>query len=97
MDLKEVIIRPVITEKSMADTARGFYTFRVNKKATKLQIKEAIQKLFKVKVVFLRTMIMKGKTKLAGRLRKRIETSAFKKAIVKLDKNQKIEIFETTK
>lgn len=97
MDLSKIIIKPVITEKSMAATANGGYTFIVDKKASKPQIKKAIEDLFKVKIVSIKTMTVKGKTKIAGRSRRKIKTSDFKKTVVFLKKDQKIEIFETGK
>jgi large subunit ribosomal protein L23 len=93
MDISQVIIKPVVTEKSMTAKESGCYTFVVNKKANKPQIKKAIEDCFKVNVVSLETVIMKGKTRSTGRLRKKIKTSDFKKAMVKLRKDKKIEIF----
>lgn len=92
MDARDIIKRPVITEKSMADTAENKYTFMVDLKANKTQIKEAVEKLFKVEVDKVNTMIVPGKWKRMG---KSIgKTSEQKKAIVKLKEGHKIEIFE---
>ena len=60
---EEIIIRPVITEKSNDELQAGKYTFEVNKKATKVQIAQAVEKLFEVKVLNVNTMTVKGKTK----------------------------------
>ena len=60
---EEIIIRPVITEKSNDEMQAGKYTFEVNKKATKVDIARAVEKLFEVKVLNVNTMIVKGKTK----------------------------------
>ena len=76
---EEVIIRPVITEKSNDEMQAGKYTFEVNKKATKVDVAKAVEKLFEVKVLNVNTMIVKGKT--TGK------TSDWKKAIVTIDTN----------
>lgn len=60
---EEVIIRPVVTEKSNDELQQGKYTFEVNKKATKVDIAKAVEKLFEVKVLKVNTMTVKGKTK----------------------------------
>ena len=82
---EEVIIRPVVTEKSTIETQNGKYTFKVAKKATKIDIKNAVEKLFNVKVLKVNTMIVSGKEK---RVRyKAGMTPDWKKAIVTIDKN----------
>lgn len=91
----EVIIRPIITEKSLKAAAKGFYTFEVDKKANKEEIKKAIAEQFKVKPLGVRTMVVKGKTKKAGRKRNKVKTSSWKKAIVLLPQEAKIDIFPT--
>ena len=60
---EEIIVRPVITEKSNDEMQSGKYTFEVNKKATKVEIAKAVEKLFEVKVLKVNTMTVKGKTK----------------------------------
>ena len=83
---EEIIVRPVITEKSNDEMQSGKYTFEVNKKATKVDIANAVEKLFEVKVLNVNTMIVKGKTK---RVRyKEGKTSDWKKAIVTIDTNK---------
>ena len=85
MNLYDVIKKPVITEKSMIALEAGKYTFEVNKKATKVQIAKAVEKLFEVKVLNVNTMIVKGKTK---RVRyQEGKTPDWKKAIVTIDTN----------
>lgn len=84
---EEVVIRPVITESSNEGLAMGKYTFEVAKKATKIQIREAIEKLFEVKVLKVNTMIIKGKKKRVGVHQG--YTSDWKKAIVSIDTNPK--------
>ena len=82
---EEIIVRPIITEKSSSNSAQGKYTFEVNKKATKIQIAKAIEKLFSVRVLNVNTMTVKGKEKRVG------QNAGFrpdwKKAIVTIDIN----------
>lgn len=87
---EEIIIRPVVTEKSNDELQQGKYTFEVNKKATKVQIANAVEKLFEVKVLKVNTMTVKGKTKRVGYHVGK--TSDWKKAIVTID----IELSEKT-
>ena len=82
---EEIILAPVITEKSNDDVQFGKYTFKVNKKATKVDVKRAVEKLFEVKVINVNTMIVKGKEKRVGR--NVGKTSDWKKAIVTIDTN----------
>ena len=80
---EEIIIRPVVTEKSNDELQQGKYTFEVNKKATKVQIANAVEKLFEVKVLKVNTITVKGKTKRVGYHVGK--TSDWKKAIVTID------------
>lgn len=80
---EDIIIRPYITERSNDDMAFGKYTFIVDTKATKTEIRDAAEKLFKVKVLKVNTANYKGKMKRMGVHEGR--TSKFKKAIVKID------------
>ena len=82
---EEIILAPVITEKSNDDVQFGKYTFKVNKKATKVDVKRAVEKLFDVKVLKVNTIIVKGKEKRVGR--NVGKTSDWKKAIVTIDTN----------
>ena len=82
---EEIIIAPVVTEKSNDELQQGKYTFKVNKNATKVEIAKAVEKLFEVKVLNVNTMTVKGKTK---RVRyKEGKTPDWKKAIVTIDMN----------
>ena len=63
MVAEEIIIAPVVTEKSNNGLQDGKYTFKVNKKATKVEIANAVEKLFGVKVLNVNTMMVKGKKK----------------------------------
>ena len=82
---EEIIIAPVVTEKSNDELQEGRYTFKVNKKATKVQIAQAVEKLFNVKVLKVNTMHVNGKTKRVGYHVGK--TSDWKKAIVTIDTN----------
>ena len=82
---EEIILAPVVTEKSNDSMQLGKYTFKVNKKATKVDIKRAVEKLFEVKVLKVNTMTVKGKEKRVGRSVGK--TSDWKKAIVTIDTN----------
>ena len=85
MIAEEVIIAPVVTEKSNDELQMGKYTFKVNKKATKVDVANAVEKLFGVKVLRVNTITVKGKEKRVGRNVGR--TSDWKKAIVTIDTN----------
>ena len=85
MKPEEIILRPIVTEKSNVGIEEGKYTFRVAKKATKVQIADAVQTLFGVKVLNVNTMTVKGKMKRVGRYEGK--TADWKKAIVTIDTN----------
>ena len=89
----DVILKPVITEKSMADMATKKYTFLVHPEANKSMIKEAVEKMFPgTKVASVNTMNLEGKTRRRGMTFGK--TAATKKAIVQLTEDSKeIEIF----
>ena len=82
---EDIIVRPVVTEKSNDELQEGKYTFKVNKKATKVEIAKAVEKLFEVKVLKVNTMNVDGKTKRVGYHVGK--TSDWKKAIVTIDTN----------
>lgn len=88
-ELYDVIRAPAITEKSTAASEHGQVVFKVAMSATKPEIKEAVERLFKVKVVAVNTLVCKGKTKrfkgVVGR------QSDYKKAIVTLEEGQTID------
>ena len=90
----DVILKPVITEKSMEDMSAKKYTFLVHPEANKTQIKEAVEKMFEgTKVANVNTMNLEGKTRRRGMTFGK--TAASKKAIVKLTEDSKeIEIFQ---
>lgn len=89
-----VLISPLITEKSMIDAGNGKFSFRVHKWANKTEIKKEIEKNFSVHVVHVTTSIQKGGTMRSGIRRTEKDLSASKKAIVTLKKGEKIGMFE---
>ena len=92
--MKSVIVRTVISEKSMKDANKGKFTFIVANDATKKDIKEAVEKAFKVNVLKVATAVVKGKTKRAGARRIERVATPIKKALVALKAGQKIDAFE---
>jgi len=91
-NLRDVLIRPLITEKTNAMMQDNKYTFVVPLKANKVQIRQAVEGIFKVKVLAVNTIRVMGKTKRMGKTEgKRPD---YKKAIVKLAPGQTIEFFE---
>ena len=92
MEARDIIIRPLITEKSTTLMAEGKYVFEVAKAANKIEIAKAISQIFNVKVASVNTVNGEGKVKRMGRsIGKR---SDYKKAIVKLAAGETIEFFE---
>jgi large subunit ribosomal protein L23 len=92
----DVILGPIISEKSMNDASKGRYTFKVTVKAGKADIKKAVEEKFKVNAVKISTVTVKGRTVRAGIKRTEITRSPFKKAIVTVKAGQKIAIFDTS-
>ena len=92
MDVRHVVIEPVISEKSYALMAEGRYTFRVADTAHKTQIRHAVEEIFGVEVVSVRTSRVRSKPKRRGVHSGR--TRAWKKAIVQLAPGDRIELFE---
>ena len=92
MDNSQVIIRPVVSEKSYVLSAANRYTFRVHPDAHKTQIRQAVEALFDVHVVDVRTLSIKSKPKRRGVTRGRTRT--WKKAIVQVRANETIPVFQ---
>ena len=95
----EIILRPVISEKTIDESGRGKYTFAVHDQANKIQIKAAIEELYKkesVTVVSVNVLTTKAKEKRRGNRRGQTigHTTPWRKAIVTLAAGQKIEFFE---
>ena len=91
MDHTEVIIRPVVSEKSYVLASAGKYTFRIHPDAHKTQVRQAIEALFDVHVEEVRTLSVKSKPKRRGTSRGR--TRSWKKAIVQVRAGETIPIF----
>jgi large subunit ribosomal protein L23 len=92
VNARQVIIRPVISEKSYALLAANKYTFRVHEDAHKTQIRQAIEQIWGVRVLGVRTMSVKSKPKRRGTTFGR--TREWKKAVVELHPEDTIELFE---
>ena len=92
MHVREVLRRPLITEKSTVLQAQNKYAFEIAGGANKTMIKQAVEKAFKVTVTGVNVITMRGKTRRIGR--REVHTSPWKKAIVTLKAGEKIEFFE---
>jgi len=92
MEARDVLIRPVVTEKSTDMLSQNKYTFIVDMRANKTEIKQAVEEIFKVKVDKVNTMRVPGKLRRQGRSVGR--TSDYKKAVVTLVPGHSIEVFE---
>jgi len=92
--MNTIIIKPLVTEKSMTDTSRGKYAFVVAKNARKTTIKQAIKQQFGVTVTGVAINNVKGKTKRVGVRRVEVAVSTVKKATVTVKKGEKIGLFE---
>lgn len=92
MEARDILIKPIVTEKSTALMEERKYTVRVPLSATKIQIRQAVEQIFKVKVQAVNTMRYEGKMKRLGRTQGR--RSDWKKAVVTLKPGETIELFE---
>lgn len=98
MELNQVIKKPLITEKTMIATSSGKFTFMVHPRATKELVKNAVESFFKVDVKKVWLTVTAGKSKRVGKSKRNVITKPdWKKAIVKLAKDQKIDLFEIKK
>lgn len=93
-NLSDFIIKPIISEKSFAEAKANKYTFKVQKGATKTDIKNAVEKLFGVRVLQVFTANIKGSKTRNIRSRRITINTSYKKARVLLPADQKIDIFE---
>ena len=91
MEARDILIRPLITERTTDLMAEGKYVFVVDKSANKIQIADAVKEVFNVKVENVNTVNVKAKTKRMGRSVGK--TASYKKAIVKLAAGETIEFF----
>lgn len=99
MNALNIILQPVISEKSLNEVGKSRFTFKVGKDANKTQIKKAVEEKFKVNVINISTISLKGKEK-SIRTRTRVAKvgkKSFKKAVVTLKEGQKISVFESGK
>ena len=87
-------LTPVITEKPMRDVKSGKFTFKVARHVDKKEVRNAIEKKFKVSVTGISTSLVKGRTMKTGSRRVERELTSWKKAIVTLKKGEKIDLFE---
>jgi large subunit ribosomal protein L23 len=92
MDSRDIVVRPIITERGSASMSIGRYTFEFSIRANKHQIKKAVEDLFKVHVIDVNTMIVKGKIRGFGRSFGRRKN--WKKAVVSLKEGDSIPLFE---
>ena len=92
MEARDILIKPIVTEKSTALMEERKYTFCVPLSATKIQIRQAVEQIFKVKVQAVNTMRYEGQMKRLGRTQGR--RSDWKKAVVTLKPGETIELFE---
>lgn len=92
MSPDQIVIQPILTEKSNGQRESGEYTFKVNPRANKLQIKQAVSQLFGVHAVTCRIINVKSKPKRTRTAKGR--TASWKKAIVKLAEGERIAVFE---
>jgi len=91
--LYEVLRRPLVTEKNTALQAQGKYVFEIAKGANKQQVREAVEKAFKVKVLAVNMVTVPGKAKTRRAGRRPVLTQSGKKAVVTLRIGDKIELF----
>ncbi len=92
MEARDVIVKPIISEKSMLMMGEGKYTFKVDRRATKVQIRQAVESIFNVKVQDVNTMRVPGKFRRLGWHRG--YKPEWKKAVVTLREGQRIAFFE---
>ncbi|MBI5044925.1 MAG: 50S ribosomal protein L23 [Candidatus Levybacteria bacterium] len=92
--MRNVILSPIITERSMALVKQGKFSFAVSSHADKEAIKQAVNSTFNVDVVSVLTSIQKGKTKRVGKRRAEKKLTSAKKAVVTVKEGQKIDIFD---
>lgn len=94
MNILKIILSPIISEKSMNEASKGRYTFKVFMEAGKKDIKKAVEESFKVDVLKISTVVIKGRSAKAGIRRTEVVKSPFKKAIVTVKTGQKIGLFD---
>ena len=91
MKLSNIITKPIVTEKTTRLNEKNRYVFKVDIKATKYLISKLLEDLYKVDVIDIKTIIMKGKVKRIGKTRNFTRLQNWKKAIITVKEGQKIE------
>jgi large subunit ribosomal protein L23 len=94
MESKQILKKPIISEKSLSDATDGNYTFEVDQKASKIEIRQAFKEVFGVEATKIRTLTTKGRTSRIWGRRGRADVGPIKKAVVTLKKGQKLDVFE---
>ncbi|MFZ5424687.1 MAG: 50S ribosomal protein L23 [Patescibacteria group bacterium] len=97
MRLNNVVIKPIVTEKTMALAADGRYVFKVNLKASKNAVAENVAEVYGVNVENVKTLIMPGKKRRISKTNKFTKTKKWKKAVVQLAKGESINLIEESK
>lgn len=95
MKTKDILRKPLVTEKASREAAWSRYFFAVDLKATKPEITRAVEEIFGVKVKKVNTLMVRGKAKRSGRYRRLVKQADWKKAIVELAEGEKIDLLET--
>ena len=95
MKMKDILKRPLVTEKATSQLALGRYVFEVDRRAAKPEIARAVEEAFGVHVTQVKTSMVRGKSKRSGRLRRLVKRSDWKKATVELQEGEKIDLLET--
>lgn len=88
-----VLTQPLITEKSLTEASKGWYTFIVDKESNKRDIAQAVNEAFHVHTNFVKTQLVKGSIERRGRRGLKVRSSDYKKARVKLARGEKIDLF----
>lgn len=92
--MDNIIKRPIITEKSLKEAAKGIFTFEVDRGANKYQIAQAVESLFKVHAEEVKTITKVGKKRYSGKKRIATYSPDSKKAMITVKKGEKIDLFE---
>ncbi|KKR33659.1 MAG: 50S ribosomal protein L23 [Candidatus Gottesmanbacteria bacterium GW2011_GWA2_41_12] len=93
MNFDQILLKPLITERSLREASLNNYTFLVDKHVDKKDIVEAVKRQFKVYVTGVRTVMMRGKKRMVGKKRTAVKARDYKKAIVSVKAGEKIDLF----
>ncbi len=93
MKLSSILLKPIITEKSFEMSNQGVYVFKVNMKANKHSVAKEVKRMYGVDAVEVRTVINPGKNRRMVASRISVRTAKWKKALIKLQKGQTIDVF----